>query len=391
MLRFLLPLAFLASLPAATAVAQSETALPPRAYATLDNRPMSARAADAMVERLMAANQVTGLGIAVIRNGKVVFRQSYGYADREAKVPLTPATIMYGASLTKATFAWMMMQLVDEGKVDLDKPIGQYLPRPLPDYDLFADLKGDDRWQRLTLRMLMNHTSGFANLRFFEDDRKLRFHRDPGARFGYSGEGFRLAQLVLEQGLGIDVAAEMQRRVFDRFRMNDTSMTWRDDYAGRLSYGYTDTGERMGFSKRKRADAIGSMDTTLTDWSRFLAGVVRGDGLSRAARAEMVRPSVTIDSAAEFPTLVDARTDQWKPIKLAYAVGWGSFESRFGHAFFKEGHDDGTDNYAVCVDRRQSCILLMANDNRAVRIFVPLVDALLGPVGLPAAWEGYAR
>jgi hypothetical protein len=45
----------------------------------------------------------------------------------------------------------------------------------------------------------------------------------------------------------------------------------------------------------------------------------------------------------------------------------------------------------VCVDRQQSCILLMANDNRAVRIFVPLVDALLGPVGLPAEWEGYAR
>lgn len=392
MSRFLLPLAALASLPAiAVAVAQTDTSLPPRAYATLDNRTMSASAVAALVGRLMAANKVTGLGVAVIRDGKVVFRQSYGYADREAKVPLTPATIMSGASLTKATFAWMLMQLVDEGKVDLDKPIAGYLPKPLPDYAPFADLKGDERWRSLTLRMLMNHTSGFANLRWMEDDKRLRFHRDPGTRFGYSGEGIRLAQFVLETGLGIDVGQEMQRRVFDRFRMNDTSMTWRDDYVGRLSYGYTESGERVPFSKRARPDAIGSMDTTLTDWSRFLAAVVRGDGLSRAARAEMVRPSVMIDSATEFPTLSDARSDRWRPIRLGYGVGWGSFESRFGRAFFKEGHDDGTDNYAVCVDRRQSCILLMANDNRAARIFVPLVDALFGPIGLPAEWEGYAR
>jgi CubicO group peptidase (beta-lactamase class C family) len=371
------------ALPAAT------TDLPFRAYTTLDNRRMSAAAIDARVARLMAANKVTGLGIAVIRDGKVVFRQSYGYADREAKAPLTSATIMHGASLTKATFAWMLMQLVDEGRVDLDKPIAAYLPKPLSDYQEYADLKGDERWRTLTLRMLMNHTSGFANLRFFEDDKKLRIRRTPGTRFGYSGEGVHLAQFVLEQGLGIDVGSEIQTRVLNRFRMNDSSMTWREDYAGRLSYGYTETGERIGFKRRKRPDAIGSLDTTLTDWSRFLAGVVRGDGLSRAARAAMVRTTVLIDSPTEFPTLTDARTDRWRPMKLGYGVGWGTFESRFGHAFFKEGHDDGTDNYAVCIDRRQSCILLLANDNRAVNIFVPLVNELLGPIGLPAEWEGY--
>src|SRR3569623_85459 len=121
--------------------------------------------------------------------------------------------------------------------------------------------------------MLMNHTSGFAILRWMEDDIGLRCHREPGTRFGYSGEGIRLAQFVLETGLGIDVGQEKQRRVFDRFRMNDTSKTWRNDFAGRLSYGYTESGERVPFSKRARPDAIGSMDTTLTDWSRFLAAV----------------------------------------------------------------------------------------------------------------------
>ena len=219
--------------------------------------------------------------------------------------------------------------------------------------------------------------------------RELRFHRDPGTRFGYSGEGVHLAQFVLEQGLGIDVGQEMQTRVFDRFRMTDTSMTWRDSYEGRLAYGYTEDGKRQPFAHRHKVDAAGSMDTTLADWARFLAAVTRGDGMSQAAHATMTRPSVFIDSPTEFPTLTDARTDRWKGMKLGYGVGWGTFRSRFGNAYFKEGHDDGTDNYAMCIDTRLTCILLMANDNRATTIFVPLINQLLGPVGLPAEWEGY--
>jgi CubicO group peptidase (beta-lactamase class C family) len=362
---------------------------PQRVFNTLDNRSLSEGAVDRTVERMMTAHHVTGLGVAVIRKGKIVFIKGYGYAVAENKAPMTPATIMYGASLTKATFAWMLMQLVDEGRVDLDKPIDQYLAKPLPDYDAYADLKGDDRWRKLTLRILMNHTGGFANWRFFEDDKKLRFHRDPGTRYAYSGEGVHLAQFVLEQGLGIDVGKEIQKRVFDRFRMGDSSMTWRDSYDGRLAYGYTADGQRQPFARRRKPDVAGSMDTTLADWARFLVAVTRGDGMSRAAHATMTRPTVFIDSPTQFPTLTDARTDRWKGMKLGYAVGWGTFQSRFGHAYFKEGHDDGTDNYAMCVDNRQSCILLMANDNRATAIFVPLVNQLLGPVGLPAEWEGY--
>ncbi len=381
--------AALALATVANAATPPSTDRPQRVYDTLDNRRLSENAVDRLVTRMMAANHVTGLGVAVIRKGKVVFIKGYGYAVAENKTPMTPATVMDGASLTKATFAWMLMQLVDEGKVDLDKPIGAYLPKPLPDYAAYADLKGDERWRKLTLRILMNHTSGFANFRFFEDDKKLRFHRDPGTRYGYSGEGVHLAQFVLEQGLGIDVDQEMQTRVFDRFRMGDTSMTWRDSYEGRLAYGYAPDGARQPFVKRRKPDVAGSMTTTLADWARFLAAVSRGDGMSSAAHLTMTRPSVFIDSPTQFPTLTDARTGRWKGMKLGYGVGWGTFQSRFGHAYFKEGHDDGTDNYAMCVDTRQSCVLLLANDNRATAIFVPLINQLLGPVGLPAEWEGY--
>ena len=71
-----------------------------------------------------------------------------------------------GASLTKAAFAHLVLQLVDDGTLSLDAPITALLRNPLPDYDGFADLRTDPRWQRLTPRMLLSHTSGLLNWRW---------------------------------------------------------------------------------------------------------------------------------------------------------------------------------------------------------------------------------
>ena len=296
---------------------------------------------------------------------------------------------MYGASLTKATFAYFVMQLVDEKKITLDAPIGTYLPRPLPSYGAWSDLAGDARWNKLTFRILLNHTTGFANFRWLEPDKKLRFHFDPGTRYAYSGEGLQLAQFVLEEGLKLDVGREMQARIFDRFGMMRTSMTWRDDFAPNFAQGYTEDGELLEHNRRRKAGAAGSLDTSLGDWASFLAVVARGEGLSRQAKYEMIRRTVVIDSARQFPTLSEARTDRWSGIGLGYAVGWGVFETPYGLAFFKEGHDDGTANYAVCIAERRDCILLMSNSTRAEAVFVSLVHKLLGDIPIPAEWEGY--
>ena len=135
--------------------------------------------------------------------------------------------------------------------------------------------------------------------------------------------------------------------------------------------------------------AAGSMDTTIADWSRFLAGVARGEGLSAKAKAEMIRLQVPIDSVRQFPTLTPETTDENKAVRLGYGVGWGVFETPFGHAYFKEGHDDGTRNYGLCVEPRRACIVLMSNSDRTEGIYKALVDELMGDVGMPWRWENY--
>jgi CubicO group peptidase (beta-lactamase class C family) len=372
-----------------SAAALGAAAVPVTEFELLDGRRQSLELVDAIVGEAMNTRDVPGLGVALIRDGRVTFAKSYGLRTLDPPKPLQNDTVMYGASLTKATFAYLVMQLVDEKKIALDAPIGSYLAKPLPEYGRYADLADDARWNRLTFRILLNHSTGFANFRQLEPDQKLRFHFDPGTRYAYSGEGLLLAQFVLEEGLKLDVGKEMQARIFDRFGMMRTSMTWRDDFARNFAEGYTDSGELQPHSRRKSARAAGSMDTSLGDWSRFLAIVARGEGLSRQARAEMVRRTILVDSEKQFPTLAEVRTDNWKSIGLGYAVGWGVFDTPYGQAFFKEGHDDGTANYAVCVAAQRDCILLMSNSVRAEAIFVSLVHRLLGELPIPAEWEGY--
>ena len=271
-----------------------------------DGKTITSARIDDEAQRMMTGAKVQGLAMAVIDDGKVVFVRSWGRRNVEKDLPLQIDTIMYGASLTKFAFAYMVMQLVDEGTIHLDRSIATYLPKPLPEYPFYEALKGDDRWRKLTPRILLSHTSGLANFAFLEPDQKMRFHFDPGSRYAYSGEGIILLQFVLETGLGLKVGDEMQRRVFDRFEMTRTSMMWRADFAANLADGYGIDGAFAPHDQRSRPRAAGSMDTTIADFAKFLAGFSRGDGLSAKSRAEMVAPQIAITTPSQFPTFLNA-------------------------------------------------------------------------------------
>lgn len=166
---------------------------------------------DSTVNGLIQAAHVTGAGVALFHHSAVVYLKTYGLREVEKNLPLTPDSVMSAAPLTKAAFATVVMQLVQRGVLDLDKPIEQYLGKPLGDFAHYADLKGDPRTAKLTLRILLDHTSGFANFRGFENDHKLHFHFEPGARYVYSGEGIDLAQFVVEKVTGKSLTVRRQR------------------------------------------------------------------------------------------------------------------------------------------------------------------------------------
>ena len=343
---------------------------------------------DATLQQLMQSAHVTGAGIAIFHNGKVAYLKAYGQRDTEKNLPLTPDSVMTSASLSKAAFATMTMRLVEAGVLDLDKPIAQYLPKPLPDYPRYADLRDDDRWKKLTLRILFSHTSGFPNWRAFEDDRKLHIHFDPGSRYAYSGEGIDLAQLVAETVTGKSVAVLMKENLFRPLHMTRTSMVWEPRFESDFANGYDEYGRSLGPERRKTPDAAGSMQTTLRDYATFLSALLRGEALKPATKAELLRTQVRIHSAHQFPSLAGETTTANDGIQLGYGLGWGLYTSPHGPAFFKEGHDEGWRHLALCFTRGDGLLILTSSSN-GEGIFKPLIDALLGPTAFPFDWEGY--
>lgn len=350
--------------------------------------PLRGEALDARIEALMAREQVVGMAVAVVDRGEITHVGAYGYRNRENALPLETDTIMYGASLTKAAFSYMVMQLVDEGRLDLDRSIADYLPRPLPDYEDYTDLAGDERWRQLTPRILLSHTSGFANMRFLEEDRRLRFHFTPGEHYAYSNEGIWVLQVVLEQGLGLDVGAEIQRRVFDRFGMTRTSMQWRDDFAGNLADGYSMDGTFEPHDRRDNVAAAGSMDTTIQDQARLWRGMFAGEGLSAAARAEWVSAQFAIRTQQKFPTIQFYNTNdpRGEETNLSASLVGETWDGPNGRYFSKGGHNDWTGNLVICGETEQRCVVMLGNSVRAEIIFPEIAELILGETEFPFWW-----
>jgi len=366
----------------------------------------SPEAIDTEVRTLMAREHAQGLALALIDDGEVRYVHAWGYRNA-AREPLQTDTLMYGASLTKTVMAYTTLQLVDAGHLALDVPLAEDLDKPLPEYDPdaiykgkyapYQQLAGDPRWRRITPRMCLTHSTGFGNFWFFEPDEKLHIHFDPGSRYSYSGDGIILLQFVVEngrksQGLGLDVGA-LTDATFARLGMTRTALRTRPGFLeSNVADGWNDHGEAEPHSKRSKVRAAGSMDTTIADFARFAAALVRGDGLSAASFAEMIKPTLKIDTAHQFPNFGPALPPAQQRPDLYAGLGVVVFKGPQGRGFFKGGHDGQTANTMVCLVDGRRCALILSNDVRAEAGFAGLVRFLLGDTGVPYDWEygGYA-
>ena len=131
------------------------------------------------------------------------------------------------------------------------------------------------------------------------------------------------------------------------------------------------------------------METTITDYATFMAAVMQGKGLTSKAKQEMVRAQVAIPFKAQFGPLATVVTDENKAIKLAYGLGWGVFESPYGRAYFKEGHDDGWENHSVVFADQKKGLVIMSNSSNADKLFKELLEKILGDTVTPWRWENY--
>ena len=181
--------------------------------------------------RQMQALGVPGIGIAVVEAGKLAWSCGFGMADVERGTPIHDDTLFEAASLSKPVFAYAVLQLVDQGKLELDKPLAGYRR---PDY------LGDNAWiDKITVRDVLRHSTGLPGWRKDPAHEKLVPAVAPGTRIDYSGEAFVWLQLVVETIAGESLDRTMRRLLFAPAGMRDSSYGWDADLAARSVHGYS--------------------------------------------------------------------------------------------------------------------------------------------------------
>lgn len=363
----------------------------------LDGSKISFSEIDSTVKRLMDAAAVQGVSLAVINKNKTVFIKSYGYRNKPKNELLDTASIMYGASLSKAVFGYLIMKLVQEKILDLDKPLCQYLKKPIEDYEYFADLKNDDRWKLITARMCLSHTTGLPNVRWFnpitsEQDTLgvMKLYFTPGTKYAYSGEGFKLLQLAVEELTKKPIDELAVEKVFKPLKMTRTGYVWHDSFGDEnVAVGHLNNAEIDKKRKRTEAVAGGSLVTTIADYSRFIEYVMQKKGLKRKLFQEMISPQINIHSITQFPPVTFETTSENDDIHLSYGLGWGLLNCPSGKAFFKEGNGGSWRNYNInFIDRGISLIILINSENGET-IFQELIETLIGNTCIPWKWQGW--
>ena len=355
-----------------------------------DGKAISTKVIDQIVQQLMDAAEVTGLSLGIINDNKIKYIKSYGYKNGAKNEWIDTATCFYAASLAKPLFAYLVMQLADEEKIDLDKPLYTYLTKPLPEYEGYKDLAGDDRWKLITARHCLSHTTGFPNWRWFnpKGNKKLEIYFTPGERYAYSGEGLVLLQMVIENITGRELEELAQEKIFRPFGMRRTSFLWQPAFESNYAIGFDLNDDALRKNKRSESNAAGSMETTIADYTRFVAALMQGKAIAQRSIQEMLSPQITIYTKHQFPSLNSDTTSANRNIKLSYGLGWGLFTSPHGKAFFKEGHDDGWEHYMISFPDKKSSFIIMTNSSNGESIFKELIEKLTG-VTIPWEWEGY--
>lgn len=361
----------------------------------IDGSRISVDSLEAKINHLMNAAQVSGVAISVFNANQPVYSQTFGLADVPNQKRFLPTSVMYAASFAKTLFAYIVMQHVQEKTLDLDRPLVTYLSKPLPDYQIpgwrrgYQDLKDDPRYEKITARMCLTHTTGFPNWRWFEADKKIKFKFDPGARYSYSGEGLYLLQFVLEQITGVDLETMAQNRVFKPLGMKSTSFVWQPRFEEDVCLGHSSEGIPYELVKWPDASAGGSMSTTLEDYTRFYTHLIQGKGLSRKSFRDMTQTQIRIRSKRQFGPLALVDGPDQDAIQLGYGLGVGTLQSPHGPAFFKEGHDDGWGHYCISFPKQKVALIIMTNNDTGESIFKELLAFAIGDIYTPWEWENY--
>lgn len=230
----------------------------------------------------MDSLQVQGMAIAIINNGKIVFNKGFGVTNILSKKKLTNSTFFEAASLSKPVFSIFALKLVKEGKLDLDKPLVEYLA---------ADNIKDDRYKKITTRMVLSHTTGLPN---WSETENMQLQFEPGKQFSYSGEAYvYLAKVIAKQyNTNLkDLDEIFQKEVVEELKLNNFHFVITQKVEEDLADGHQK--KQLVKDERDRTifDPAGGLYANTQNYANFLIWLMN----HQSNFSEMFNPVITLE------------------------------------------------------------------------------------------------
>jgi CubicO group peptidase (beta-lactamase class C family) len=242
---------------------------------------------DKTVSDYISRNGKGAVAIGIIHNGKIFLVKGYGYQDAEQKIPVTEDTVFQVASISKSFTAWAIMDLVEEGVLELDQPVTKYIPDwhfPPSDFDE----------NEVTIRRMLSHSSGIANVGGYAGVEKredlqtlheslisandargegVRIVYQPGSKYDYSGGAYTLLQYVIEQTTGQPFERYMQEKILDPLKMEHSSFSYDKTAHENLAVVYDNAGIPVP-AHYFASQAAAGLYTTIGDISKWALAIL---------------------------------------------------------------------------------------------------------------------
>jgi len=246
--------------------------------------------------KTLSSGAASNASVAIMDHGVIVYQEAFGITNRAQSRAVTTDTQFNIGSISKLFVTAAILKLVDQGKLALDQPVLQYLPE-------FR--MQDERYKQITVRMLLNHSAGFAGTNYYLADctepnpdyiaqtiavlQHGYLKSNPGAISVYCNDGFTLAQAIVERVAGVGYQAFLEKNIFSWAGMSNTSCFFKTGNTN-IAHDFVPESGRMQPAEYVSALGSGGISSTAVDLCKFTDSVFAGRLLEPDSLLAFQRP-----------------------------------------------------------------------------------------------------